>query len=111
MHVEHTKPYRKQPLNISNTPELVPTPIDVGGGKIEFKVKSILAHRKRGRGWQFLTLMENEADHDAAWLPTRNFVADDGTITQALLQYTQHHDIELSRTTTKGEEAIVKQRP
>ena len=50
-------------------------------------VGKILSHRKRGRGYQFLTLMKGDPDHDAVWQPTRDFVDSDGTVTDVWHKY------------------------
>ena len=56
-------------------------------------VDSILAHGKRGRGFQFLTLMKGDPDHDATWQPTKDFVDRDGTVTNIWLEYIKKNHI------------------
>ena len=57
IHVAHTKPHYVQPHDIAiPVPERsAPVPTPLGD---EYVVEEILAHRRRGRGLQFLTLMK-----------------------------------------------------
>lgn len=64
---------------------------DHGDSVVE--VREILAHRKRGRGWQFLSLCKHAQHHDSVWKPLRDFVHDDKTIMAALRTYIKHHGI------------------
>jgi hypothetical protein len=65
-----------------------------------------LAHRLRGRGYQFLTLMRGDPIHDAEWQPGSDFIDPDGTITEVLQTYAQEHnlDLPLTRMSMKGGE-------
>ena len=63
-----------------------PDPIPRTQGE-EYIVESILKHRRRGRGYQFLTLMKGSPTHDAEWQPTRDFVDKDGTINDKFYKY------------------------
>ena len=103
VHVIHTKPHYEQPLDISSSVPVRPTPVPTALGP-EYEVESILAHRRRGRGYQFLTLMKGDPIHDAEWQPARDFIDPDGTMTEALMKYVQeqHLDLPLTRTSMKG---------
>lgn len=87
IHVSHTKPHQDQPPYIAQTARSVPVPVDATAEIPLFKVDRILAHRKRGRGFQWLTLMQNSSTHEAQWQPTRDFVDKDGTLTKAFRDY------------------------
>ncbi len=63
-----------------------PDPVPAVGGE-EYIVESILNRRKKGKGYQFLTLMKGSPTHDAEWQPSRNFIDKDGTHTDVLLEY------------------------
>ena len=53
-----------------NTP---PDAVDVKGDT-HFEIETILRHRKRGRGFQFLVKWLGYPDHDSSWLPARRLV-------------------------------------
>lgn len=59
----------------------------------EYIVEKILKHRKSGRGYQFLTLMKGEPQHDSKWQPTSDFVAKDDTVTDVWLYYIKNNNI------------------
>lgn len=92
INVIHTTPCYDQPADIAVPVSPRPDPVPAVEGD-EFIVESILKHRKRGRGFQFLTLMKGEPPHDAEWLPTRNFVDEDGTKNDKFLEYIRKHNI------------------
>lgn len=56
-HVEHTREYHVQPKGISNHGPSQSIPVQGEDGAIEYEVDSIISHRKRGPGYQWLTLM------------------------------------------------------
>lgn len=87
VHVEHTARAYHQPDHIhASCPERArPFINDIGEEVID--VQAILAHRRKGRGWQFLTQFRNTPCHEAEWKPLRDFIASDGTITLALHTY------------------------
>lgn len=87
VHVSYTKPHRSQPPDLAQKIRSTPVPVDATAEIPLFKVDRILGHRKRGRGYQWLTLMENSATHEAEWQPTRDFVDSDGTLTKAFRTY------------------------
>ena len=93
VHVEHTVPHRVQPAGIAQESQPKPAPVTGEDGDLEFEVGSILSHRKRGRGFQFLTLMKGAPRHEAAWQPTGDFVDRDGTVTKVFLDYIVEHGI------------------
>lgn len=87
VHISHTKPHREQPTSLAQPSQQAPSPVISYSPTPLYKVYRILAPRKRGRGYQCLTLMENSRMHDAEWHPTRDFIDTDGTITKALQEY------------------------
>jgi hypothetical protein len=103
VHFIHTTPHYEQQLDISFPVPVRPTPVPTALGP-EYEVESVLAHRRRGRGYQFLTLMKGDPIHDAEWQSARDFIDPDGTMTQALQQYVQDHNLDfpLTRTSMKG---------
>jgi hypothetical protein len=48
--------------------------------------------------------MKGDPIHDSEWQPARDFVDPDGTMTKALQQYAQDHNLDfpLTRTSMKG---------
>lgn len=64
--------------------------IDANGDQV-FKVSNILSHRKRGTGFQWLTLLKGTSNHDADWQPTRDFMDSNGSMTVAFLDYIKEH--------------------
>lgn len=55
-----------------------------------YKVDVLLAHRQKGYRWQWwqrLTYLEGAQQHDAKCQPWRDFINDDGTRTEAFLNY------------------------
>ena len=88
----HTKPYEEQPKEIRNPLLEPPDPIPVDGVE-EYEVDEILSHRKRGKGYQFLTAWKGYPSHDAVWLPSRNFIDSQGTINESFLKYIKQNDI------------------
>lgn len=65
IHVEHTIPAHHQPADISSpTPAPSQQYIDETGENV-IEVEKILSHRRRGRGWQFLTKFKNAPLHEA----------------------------------------------
>ncbi len=85
VNVTHTEPYYAQPEEISSLKETPRPAVDHLTGPEEY-VEKILQHRKRGRGWQFLVKWENKPAYESAWIPTRNFISEDGTPTAALME-------------------------
>ena len=92
IHVSHTMPVVDQPGDIAQPVRKPPAPVPTIDGD-EHVVDRILSHRKRGKGYQFLTLMKNALHHDATWQPSRDFVDKDGTVTDVWLDYIREHNI------------------
>lgn len=94
VHVSLTKPATDKPLHLQDEvparPELIE--MDSDGAEL-FKVSKILAHRKAGKGYRWLTLMEGDETHEATWQPTKDFVDNDGTITEAFRDYIKEHSL------------------
>lgn len=94
VHVSHTVPWHDQPRDIGKEVVEPPAPVLMKYGD-EMEVEAILDHRRRGRGYQFLTLMKGQPRHDAECRPTRDFVDPDGTTTEALLTYLHENNMTL----------------
>ena len=60
----HTVPYYEQPSEIAAELRTTIDPVPTDTGE-EYIVEAILNHRKKGNGFQFLTLMKGEPTHDA----------------------------------------------
>ena len=88
----HTVPYYEQPKDIGIEIPRRPDPVPAPEGE-EYVVDNILKHRRRGKGFQFLTLMKGSPTHDAEWQPTRDFVDKDGTINDKFLEYIKSQGI------------------
>ena len=86
VHVIHITLFFEQPSEIAallpGRPELVPA---IDGN--EYIVEEILAHRKKGRGYQFLTIWKRYPSHDASWQPTTDFAYRDGSLNDAWHKY------------------------
>lgn len=104
--VEHTTRCKEHPSDISKNSDIPKAEVILGtDGTPEFMVDRILAHRKRGRSYQWITLMHGEPQYQATWQPTRDFIDADGTMTAALLIYIESKGIfaeKLTRTLTGG---------
>ncbi len=92
LHVLHTTPYHEQPSDISAPVTKRPDPVPAVVGE-EYIVESILNHRKRGKGYQFITLMKVSPTHDADWQPSRDFIDKDGTLRDVSLEYIKNKKI------------------
>ena len=92
VHVIHTTPCVEQPSDIAPPIPAQPEPVPGIEGN-EYEVEKILAHRKKGRGYQFLTLMKGSPTHDAEWQPMKDFVDTDGTVTEVWHKYIKHNNI------------------
>jgi hypothetical protein len=66
VHVIYTTPHFEQTSNISSPIPVRPTPVPTSLGP-EYEVESILAHRRRGPGYQLSTLTRGDPIHDAEW--------------------------------------------
>jgi hypothetical protein len=64
----------------------------------ECEVESILAHRCRGRGYQFISLLKGDPIHNVEWQPARDFIDPDETMTEALMKYVQEQNFNLALT-------------
>lgn len=65
VHVEHTTKAHEQPIDIRMFPDEKTEPFIDEHGDTVIEVSEILAHRKRGRGWQFLTIYKHAPHHEA----------------------------------------------
>lgn len=92
VHVLHTTPYHAQYGHIAPPVAFLPQPVPSATGLL-FVVDRILAHRKRGRGFQWLTLMKGTPRHEAQWQPTRDFLDPDGMVTAAFHEYIVEHNL------------------
>lgn len=88
--VSHIVPYFVQPAEFTTLRPLLP-PHTLGPQREElFVVNKILNHRRRGCGYQFLTLVKGTPHHHhAEGQPARDFIGQDSTSSQALLLYSE----------------------
>lgn len=86
INVSFTRPYFRQPPDLSKPKPDPPPPVILPSGPEEY-VERILRHRRRGKGWQFLVQWLHKPSHDATWEPLRNLRDPDGTVNESLLQY------------------------
>lgn len=93
VHVEHTARVHRQDPELTHPAKERAHPYIDNMGEIVIEVERILAHRRRGKGWQFLTLFKNAPLHEAEWKPLHDFVDLDRTITEALHHYYTTHGI------------------
>ena len=92
INVMHTVPHYEQPNEIAVETPVKPDPVPTNTGE-EYEVEAILRHRKKGSGFQFLTLMKGDPTHDAEWQPTRDFVDRDGTMNEKFYEYIKKNRI------------------
>jgi len=69
--------YKEQPKDIRKEIVERPEPIPSVDGD-EYIVEKILNHRKKGKGYQFLTLWKGYPEHDATWQKTSDFIDSSG---------------------------------
>lgn len=95
IHVSFTRPYRAKPTRLQDeVPIQAEKPMHVDqSGEALYIVEKILSHRRRGRGYQFLTLLKGTPQHDAEWQPVRDFVDSDGTMNQEFDKYIKQNNI------------------
>ena len=92
INVMHTVPYFEQPNEIAAEVPDKPDPVPTNTGD-EYVVEAILKHRKKGNGFQFLTLMKGDPTHDAEWQPTSDFIDPDGTMNEKFYKYIKEYSI------------------
>lgn len=93
VHVLHTNFHKTQPTEIGQLASLRPDPIPDSADEDQFELHRILSHRKRGRGYQCLTLLKGSPEHEAELQPTPDFVDTDRTVTQAFKDYIVEHGL------------------
>lgn len=94
IHVSLTKPAIDKPLELVAEVLTRSDAFERGtDGTPLFKAKQILSHRSRGRGYQWLTLMEGEETYDAEWQSSRDFVDTEGAIKEAFRDYIQEQEL------------------
>lgn len=92
VHVRLAKPHITNPRALADEiPTRPEIPEENEKGENLFAVSKILGHRKRGRGYQWLTLLEEAAKHEAERQPTKDFVDADGTLTAVFPDYVKEH--------------------
>ena len=89
--VIHNTLYVAQPSDIALPILVEAEPIPRIEGD-DYEVEKILAHRREGSGYQFLTLIKGSSTHDAKWHPTKEFVDRDGTRTKLQLKYIRENN-------------------
>ena len=92
VNVMYTVPYSEQLSDIAAPVVQKGEPVPTLEGN-EYVVEKILKHRKRGYGYQFLTLMREAPIHDAELQPSRDFIDADGTINEEFLNYIKNNNI------------------
>ncbi len=80
------------PTDISAPLALRPDPIPANEGE-EYEVECILQQKKRGKVFQFLTLLKDSLIHDAKWQSARDFIDKAGTMNGTLYKYIKSNDI------------------
>ena len=88
----HTVPYYERPIEIAAPVVQRPDPVPTVEGN-EYLVDKILKHGKRGRGYQFLTIMKGAPTHDAEWQPSCDCYHTNGTINEEFLNYVKKNNI------------------
>ena len=92
VHVSRTRPFIQQPSDIgeilSKRPDPIPAVVEM-----EYEVEKILKHRKRGQGYQWLTLMKGTPTHEAQCQPTGDFADEDKTTTKAFYGYIKKNNL------------------
>lgn len=85
--VSHTKSHREQPAGFAQKVQSTRVPVDGTAASFLFEFDRILAHRRRGRWYQWLKFRKDSSTHEAQWQQTRAFVDNDGTLTDAFRNY------------------------
>lgn len=80
-------------MGIASKTPTTPTPISEE--KNLFNVEPILVHRRRGRGYEWLTLMQNSNTHNEQWQSNKDCIDANGTLTKAF------HDCIIEEDTLK----------
>ena len=92
VNIMHTRPFFEQPEGIASIVPERPDPVPTSEGE-EYVVEAILKHRKKRKGFQFLTLMKGSPTHEAEWQPTKDFVDKDGTMNDKFYEYIKKNGI------------------
>ena len=93
VHVSMTTLHRRAPPHL--TPDVPPHPEPVGelDGEPLYAVQEIMAHKRAGRGYRFLTRYSGQQQSDAGWEPTSMFVDSDKSINDVFRAYIRTHNI------------------
>lgn len=92
IHVEHSTPFIEAEVDLG--PHLPSEPPPVITEEIEeYVVSEIFSHRKKGKGYEFLTLLKGTPRHEAEWQPTCDFMDEEGTLTEAFHVYITQYGI------------------
>lgn len=51
------------------------------------EIEKIIAHRRRGKGYQWLALPRGAPQHETEWQKTGPFIDEDSTMTKAFYEY------------------------
>lgn len=76
----------EQPAEIAASVPSRPAPVQAQKGE-EHEIEAILKHRKKGKGYRFLTLIKGGPTHDDESLSKKSFVDKDGTVTQLWIEF------------------------
>ena len=80
------KPYQENDIYGNNFPT---PPLEIINGEEVYQIKTILKHRKRGQGYQYLIKWEGYPISEASWEPESSF-SEDGDL---LNLYKKRHQI------------------
>lgn len=67
VHVVHITVHKLQPSDISQPVTGRPDPFPGREGENQFQVDRVLSHEEKGRGYQWLTILEGFTQHEAEW--------------------------------------------
>lgn len=92
-HLGHISRVFHQPTDISQPSLPRPPPISQQDGTSLIYIDKILKHRKRGQVYQWLAAKTGAPLYKAEWQPTKDFLENDGTLTEALHDYICKHNL------------------
>lgn len=103
IHVSYTILYGEQPKDI------VPAVAERTGLVLiiegeEHVIDNSMSHRRKPRGFQFLTFMKRDLHHKGTLIRRKDFVDNDGTVTEVLQKYNQECEILTVLLTRKSTE-------
>lgn len=103
VNVSHTTPCHADPDEISVRTEAPPLPFITDEGDVEYEIEQILHHRISKSGFEFLVQWERYPTYDSSRVPEQNFVYEDDSVNDDLLDYLRLHNLD-------AEDAIFERR-